>query len=170
MRAMIFVAMMSVASVSWAFDASAFDLKPNQVELLEKLKARGFTDEQLQRAAEAMNRHNQRRPVYVPNHTAQDLILVADWAQGGAFASFAHFAGMKFLAEPYKAACPSWEIFNFGRATGKQYFHIDILDQAYRLASTLQIMLATDREGFRDRYLKIAKDKGFLQYLTPIDL
>jgi hypothetical protein len=170
MRAMIFAAMMSIASVSWGFDASSLDLTPGQIQALETLKARGFTDEQLQKAAEAMQRHNKRPAVYVPEHTAQDLILVAYWAQGGAFASFADFAGMKFLAEPYKAACPNREIFNFGRATGKQYFHIDILDQAYRLASALQIMLATDREGFRDRYLKMAKEKGFLQYLTPIDL
>lgn len=164
MKALLF-ALLLLPGLCLALDYSAFNLTQSQLELLDKLEARGFSEEQLLKAAATFERENNRRPTYVPPHTFAQLEEISRWAMGGAFASFAEFAGVEFLADPYKADCPSWEIFNFGRATGSQYFAIDILGRTYSLVGSFQMMYSHSPETFREKYLKVAKEQGFLQYL-----
>ena len=155
-----------VPMLAMALDYSAFDLTPKQLELLDKLEARGFTEAQLLKAAAVFEKENHKKPTYIPPHTFQDLVALSDWAQGGAFSSFASFAGVEFLADSYKADCPDWALFNFTRATGTEYISYDVLAKTYSLASGLQIKYSRDRENFREFFLQVAKERGFLKYIN----
>lgn len=163
------LALVLLPSLCFALDYSEFNLTEQQLNLLDRLEQRGFTEEQLLNAAATFERQNNRRPTYIPAHTRADLEAVSHWAQGGAFASFADFAGVEFSTDAYKADCPNWELFNFGRATGAEHLRFDILAQTYSLAGSLQMMYAHHPETFSEEYLKLARERGFLKYLKIAD-
>lgn len=155
-----------------AIDFDQFKLKPIQRDLLVRMQEKDkYTEETLLKMAKAFERANaneSNRREYIPPHDAELLADVNHWAKGGAFSSYASYANIKFLADPYKEDCPSWAIFNFGRATGVEFLRYDILRGAINISSELQMHYSrhvNDIEKYREAYLKVAEREGFMQYL-----
>jgi len=166
---LISIALFNLSALA-SIDFTQFDLKPIQFELLERMQNRGkYTEENLLKMARSFEKANQnenRRSEYIPPHDQQMLEDINQWAKGGAFSAFASNAGVEFLATPYKEDCPSWAVFNFGRATGSEFLKYDILRGAINISTELQYHYANDRENFRANYLKVAEREQFLKYLS----
>lgn len=158
--------------MSWL---SNYKLTDQQVGLLIRWSnEEKFTQVELEKIAASFEKHNLKPKPYVPPHTNQQLLEVTRWAEGAAFAVFAQYAGFTFDNESYNAACFAnstfncREIFNFGYATGTTYFRYDVLDGYFRVFNVLQFMYSRSPETFREKYLELAKLRGFDIYLTPI--
>lgn len=160
-----------VLSVHAALDFSEYDLNSNQVRLLQKMEASGkYTEEYILELAERMHIARTQGPqepqVYIPPHTDIELEEVVEWARGGAFAAFASYANMKFLADDYRADCPNMALFNFGRATGTEYLKRDVLKEALNMSHFLQVNFSRDKENFPQFFLEQARKFGFSKYLA----
>ncbi len=154
-----------------AMDYSDFDLKPHQLSLLVKLEAKGKDEAYLLKMAKGFHLYNttgssteEQETEYIPPHTDADLLAVQQWAKGGAFSSFLSFTNLSFDSESYRADCPDWAVFNFGRATGMEYLKRDVLKGAINMMSELQYHYANNRDGFEQKFLELAKREGFESY------
>lgn len=167
----LFLQISSFASdMSWL---SNYNLTEQQVGLLTRWSnEEKFTQAELEKIAASFHKHNLKPKPYVPPHTNQQLLDVTQWAEGGAFAVFAQYAGFTFDNKTYNEACFNnetfncREIFNFGYATGKAYFKYDVLDGYFRIFNNLQFMYSHSPETFSEKYLALAKSRGFDIYLT----
>lgn len=148
---------------------SSFTLTELQIQLLTKWdEEKRFDREKLIKFAKAYEKHNLKPKIYVPPHTFAELSEVMSWAEGGAFAAFAEFAGFAFDNKAYLADCPNWQLFTFGRATATEFLQMDVLLLALQTTGSLQMTYAHHPEKFREIFLKLAKQKGFDIYLIPI--
>lgn len=155
-----------------AVDFTQFELKPHQLQLLKKLEAKGKSEEYLIKMAKGFHLYNTtgsstppQETEYIPPHTREDLENVIQWAKGGALSAFLNFTPFDFDYENYKSDCPSWALFNFGRATGTEHLDLDVLDGAIRLSTELQFRLNEGLDEFPGKFLEIAEREGFLKYL-----
>ena len=150
--------------------SSAYELTDTQVQLLLRWeREQKFDHEKLVSFAVSFEKHNQKPKPYVPEHTYWELVEVAEWAEGAAFASFAEFAGYSFDNDAYQSACPNKVLFNFGYATGKAYFQIDVLVQFMSRFDALQMMWSRFPETFPQKFREQAQARGFAIYLTPLN-
>ncbi len=150
--------------------SSAYQLTPTQIQLLLRWEnEQKFDHEKLVSFAISFQKHNLKPKPYVPEHTYWELMDVASWASGAAFSVFAEFAGYSFDNAAYNAACPNKLLFNFGYATGKEYFKVDVLEQYMSTFSALQISYALHPETFAEKFLELATARGFDVYLSAID-
>ncbi len=149
-----------------------YELTTLQINLLLKWEGeQKFDHEKLVGFAKSFEKHNLKAEPYVPPHTFAELIEVSAWAEGAAFATFAEYAGYTFDNEAYNAACPNRVLFNFGYATGKEYFRVDVLVQYMSLFDSLQITYALHPSTFPQKYLELAKSRGFDVYLrTAVEM
>ena len=147
--------------------SNAYQLTPTQTQLILRWeREQKFEHAKLVSFAMSFEKHNLKPKPYVPEHTYWELVEVASWASGAAFATFAEFAGYSFDNTAYNAACPNQLLFNFGYATGKQYFQIDVLEQYIRTFNALQISYSQHPETFAEKFLELAKARGFDTYLS----
>ena len=110
---------------------------------------------------------------WTPEYELSDLIEVQTWAAIGVFVINAEEAGVEFDRSAYLDDCPSWILFNFGRATATSCLEVDVLSSYISLAWAFQnkkrnlVHLATSgkKESFREFYLKKAKESGALKYI-----
>jgi len=172
MKYIIVVMFMSlIVSLRAQIDLSSYQLTENQIKLVRKMESmpERFSSTRIMELVLSMHESNvnptPQRQEYIPPHTQQELDETVKWAGGGAFAAYAELAGMKFLNEEYKADCPNWAIFNFGRATGTQFLKVDVISRALSYSHVLQQKYAKDRENFPDFFRKLARDAGFIKYL-----
>lgn len=151
---------------------SAYQLTPTQTQLILRWEnEQKFDHAKLVGFAISFQKHNLKPKPYVPEHTYWELMEVASWASGAAFSVFAEFAGFTFDNIAYDAACPNKVLFNFGYATGREYFQIDVLEQYMSTFNSLQITYAMHPETFAQKYWELAKARGFDIYLsTPNEL
>ncbi len=149
--------------------SSAYQLTPTQTQLILRWEnEQKFDHEKLVSFAISFEKHNLKPKPYVPEHTYWELMDVAGWASGAAFSVFAEFAGYNFDNAAYNAACPNKILFNFGYATGREYFQIDVLEQYMSTFSALQMSYAMHPETFAQKFLELAKARGFDIYLSGI--
>ncbi len=144
-----------------------FDLTDKQISLLYKFEDKGWGEEKLSQLAKAMHNHNirQRRVEYVPPHDMRLLLDVRKWASAAAFFNFVKYTRFEMNKDQYLKDCPSWEVFNFGRATGTQYFRIDVLEGVYNMNDALQTKLVNHPEDFENYFLELATSLGFDKYI-----
>lgn len=159
----------SLGKVAFAagVDYSSYELTESQLQLLDRLKERGFTEEQLRKAAETFEKSNRPQPeVYIPEHTWEELLLVTEWAKGGAYLGFAHDAGLEFDREAYLEDCPNVALFQFGKASGTEFLRSDVMTGYYNTAYMLGLLQAKlSKEEFRQRYLELIEQTPFAKYL-----
>lgn len=147
----------------------SFTLTELQIEMLKKWDEENrFDREKLIKFAKAYEKHNLKPKKYIPPHTFSELSEVMEWAEGGAFSVFAPYAGFAFDHDAYRADCPNWTLFTFGRATAKEYLQLDVLQLALQTTGSLQMTYAHHPEEFEAHFLKQAQQKGFDIYLTPL--
>lgn len=148
-------------------DLDQFDLTDKQISLLYKFEDKGWSEEKLSQLAKAMHNHNirQRRVEYVPPHDMRLLLDVKNWASAAAFFNFAKYTRFEMNKKKYHEDCPSWAVFNFGRATGTQHFRIDILDGVINMNHALQTKLINNPEEFEAYFLELATSLGFDKYI-----
>ncbi|GAB4011521.1 MAG: hypothetical protein Fur0010_06130 [Bdellovibrio sp.] len=151
------------ALVRAEIDLTPYGLNENQIKVVRMFEERGKDEEFILKVIESFVKYNRRTQttVYVPAHTMDDLLQIQSWAAGGAFAAFVSYTDLKFDNDTYKADCPSWEIFNFGRATNREFFKVDVLQTAISAATALQVAFQQDqsesKEQFKIRFLELAK-------------
>jgi predicted ATPase with chaperone activity len=155
-------------------DLTAFKLTLKQIAIIRDLEAKGhLSDEVLLKLAYASQKHNEKKEVYVPEHTNEQLELVQKWAVGGVFQRYANQVGVHFDDETYLKSYPIYKngqpfmaIFNFGFITGAEYFEIDIIIAAISVESVLShssyTMSASD---FKDYYLSLAETYDMKKFL-----
>lgn len=148
-------------------DFSKYTLTAKQIELIERLEKRGFSDAELSKLAQSFERSNTRPAVYVPKHTPADLEAVSAWAEGGAFASFAVDANIKFDRAAYFRDCPNWALFNFGRANATEHLGVDVLWKFTNTLVNLNSALVKRRASFRQEYLEYIRPTEFAKYVDP---
>ena len=148
-------------------DLSQYDLTELQIELMHRFEKKGWSDEKLHKVAGAFHRSNntQRHEVYIPPHTPEMLDDIVKWAAGGAFAAMIQYTSYSFKTEEYKEDCPSWAVFNFGRATGNQHLKVFVTSRAESYMHVLQNYLIKDRDNFEEHFIRLAKDSGMDIYL-----
>lgn len=156
-----------------AIDISSYSLNEKQIKILRNFEESGKYDEEwLHNFAKAMHNHNERqanRPrEYIPPYTQEELYETILWARGGAFSSFADYAGYEFLGELYRADCPNVGLFRFGRATGTEYIEIDVMKEAINTSYYLQNLLAKEPEGFEQLFFELAVEYKMDKYLRKI--
>jgi hypothetical protein len=160
------LALMPALSAHAAIDYGRYpELSPKDVELCQRLEARGIPEATIVDYIEKLIASRQRPPMYIPPHTTADLNALTVWAVGGAFASFASNAGVEFDRVAYLADCPNRALFNFALATGQTYLNQDVtiayVNMVYRLTRDLSRSPAT----FHDRYLETIKETPFAKYV-----
>lgn len=146
-----------------------YDLTEQQREVILRLQERGMDHETLHRFAQALERHNQAQDVYIPPHTPAELQAVVDWAAGGAFAAFASNAQIEFDGARYWEDCPNKALFNFGRATAREYLSQDVLTKAINVSTMLTHSYARDPENFPTFYREQIAKTPFAQYVDLED-
>jgi len=165
-----FILSILICTFSFAGEAhwlDSYQLTPLQSEMLLKWeKEQKFEHEKLVRFAENFQKHNLKKKPYVPEHTTAQLEEIARWADGNAFSVFAKFAGYDFDAAAYMDDCPNRMLFNFGYATGTEYFRVDVLARYMQTFDGLQIMYSRHPETFREKFFELAKARGFDIYLS----
>lgn len=152
-------------------DLSTYDLKPEQIELIRKMEAKGkYTEEFLHKLALAIHKTNtqNQHQEYIPPYTETELQETIEWARGGAFAAFANYAGMRFLGEEYRADCPNVALFRFGRATGTEFIKTDVLKEALNMSHYFQSNFSRDKESFPEIFKEAARQYGFMKYLVEL--
>lgn len=148
------------------FPYEDYDLTEEQRDLIERLIQRGLDDELLHRLARNMEQQNNPPPpTYSPPHTWDELMAVVNWAEGGAFSSYASYAGVEFDGATYWNDCPNQALFNFGRATATQHLRVDVLSRAISRGEGLAHMLRRSPETFREDYIEQILKTPFAQYL-----
>lgn len=165
---MLFVFLMFSSLAQAAIDLSAYDLTEKEIALIERLEARGIDHQVLHDYAAALVRERNKPPVYVPEHTMDDLLKVMAWAEGGAFYAFAKEAGVTFDQPAYMADCPNPPLFFFGKATGTAHLRLDVLSRYYNAAYGLQQAFARNPAEFQKRYLEAAELSGMTKYVKVI--
>lgn len=175
MRILILIAAIAWASLPSAFakiDLTPYRLTPSQIETIRKFEAKGYDDDFIRRLAEAMQKHNEqnRDPVYIPPHTPEDIRAVTDWAGIGPFYDLVQHTRYEFDLKRYQEDCPSWALFNFGRATGTQYLKADVLNKAINSAYALHRAYALDpsagKTDFQTTFDRLADHYGARPYLS----
>lgn len=159
-----------------AVDLSIYELKDHQLRLLRKLEDRGLrTEDEIIQLAISFDQQNRGVDVqdepneYIPPHSRELLEEIKAWAAGGAFSAFAKYAGYQLDGESYRADCPDWAVFNFGRATGTQFLKVDILSSAISYSDVLQRKYANSPETFSREFKSLALDAGMFKYFTEIE-
>ena len=152
-------------------DYSSYELTEAQLALLERLEERGFSDVQLIQSAETFERSNQpASEPYIPPHTIEELRLVAQWAEGGAYLTFARDAGVEFDRDAFLADCPNVALFNFGKASGTEFLRGDVMLGYYNTAYMLNMILVkSSKEEFRKKYLELISKTEFAKYIISSD-
>jgi hypothetical protein len=164
--ALLFCSLCFATAAHWT---SGFQLTETQVQLLLRWEnEQKFDQEKLVSFAKSFEKHNLKPKPYVPEHTYWELVEVANWASGAAFSVFAQFAGYTFDDIAFNDACPNKLLFNFGYATGKEYFRVDVLEQYISTFNSLQMTYAVHPETFAQKYLELAKARGFDIYISAI--
>lgn len=148
-----------------AIDFDQFDLTPQQREVLLRLEQRGIDRDVLLQTAQAFENSNRPSNVYIPDHTQELLFDLSRWAQGEAFSAFAKRAGFEFDYRAYLDDCPSWEVFNFARATGTAYIQHDVLNQYANMYYALANAHTRSPETFSDVYQDFIKRARLEHYL-----
>lgn len=173
MKASIFLILLICALNTFAaIDFDQYQLTQVQLDLLISMEKKGkYPESTLIKMAESFQRHNLKpqRDVYIPPYTEDELWATLRWAKGGAFASFADYAGFSFDGESYRADCPNVGLFRFARATGTEFIKFDIMKDAINVSYFLQQRYARDPENFKEVFITEAKKQGFFQYLHPLD-
>ena len=177
-KVLIVLVFLLLQSISWATDLSwisNYKLTEQQVGLLNRwAHEEKFNQAELEKIAASFEKYNLKPKPYVPPHTYQQLLDVARWAEGGAFAVFAKYAGYTFDNSTYTDACfknktfNCGEIFNFGYATGTEFFRLDVLDGYFRVFNNLHFMYSRFPETFSEKYLELARARGFNIYLSLV--
>ncbi len=161
-----------VSLQAWALEPNWLDnytLSATQIRILTNWAQKGtFSDEELIALAQKFHENNLKPKPYVPPYTFAELNEVMHWAQGGAFATFAQFAGFSFDNKAYNADCPNRVLFNFGMATGTTYFSIDVMMLTSQTFGSLQIMYSHNPATFPEKFLQLATARGFDIYLEPL--
>lgn len=163
---LIFLMLSSAAHA--AIDLSAYELTEKEIALIERLEARGIDHQVLHDYAASLVRNRNRPPVYVPEHTLDDLMKVMAWAEGGAFYAFAKEAGVAFDQPAYMAACPHPQLFFFGKATGTAHLRLDVMSGYYNAAYGLQQAFARNPAEFQDYYLEAARRSGMSVFIRVL--
>lgn len=145
-----------------------YDLTPAQRDLVQRLIDRGLEEHLILKLIENMQRGHQPPPqVYIPPHTQDELLAVQRWAEGGAFKSFAQYAGVEFNFQKYMSDCPNMAIFNFGRATGTAHIRTDVLQRFNGRVYQLELLRARlNPEDFRKSYLELIKSTPHYKYVN----
>ncbi|MBT7765913.1 MAG: hypothetical protein HN730_02085, partial [Bdellovibrionales bacterium] len=157
-----------ILSPSWAMiDLTSYNLTESQTVLLRRLEERGISEEKLHNFARVLHKNNSvtEEDEYVPPHTQKLLNEVQHWAQGGAFFAFIVSTDFTMNVDAYQAACPNWAVFNFGKATGTEFFKVDVLSKYFNLLYELQYNQLNFPASFSDYYFRLAQREGFDQYL-----
>lgn len=145
-----------------------YTLSATQIRILTNWAEKGtFSDEKLIALAQKLHENNLKPKPYVPPHTFAELNEVMHWAQGGAFATFAQFAGFSFDNKDYNADCPNRVLFNFGMATGTTYLQLDVMMLTGQTFGSLQMMYSHHPDTFPEKFLQLATSRGFDIYLEP---
>lgn len=166
--AVLFITALLLPIQSFAdMDLAAYDLNQKQVELIRKLEAKGTDPTVLKGFAEALQRDNQKKQMYIPPYTQEDLYGVTDWAVGAVFRIHAENAGYVFDYQAYMADCPNIAIFNFGRATGMTVLNHDVLAKFINVLYAMDLAHARDPENFVAYYKNALENSEFKKYLTP---
>jgi len=155
-----------------AIDFNEYQLTEVQLDLLIRMEKKDkYPEATLINMAEAFQRHNLKpqRDEYIPPYTEDELWTTMHWAKGGAFASYAEFAGFSFDGESYRADCPNVGLFRFARATGTEFIKHDILKDVINVSYYLQQKYSKNPENFREIFIEEAKKEGFFQYLRPLN-
>lgn len=147
----------------------SYQLTDLQAQLLIRWENENkFDHEKLVSFAKAYEKHNLKPKPYVPEHTFAELQDVSRWAAGAAFSVFAEFAGYSFNNARYQEACPNKLLFNFGYATGTEYFRVDVLEQYISTFNSLQITYSMHPDTFPQKFIELARARGFDSYLSPL--
>jgi hypothetical protein len=171
MKSLILFLILVITPIAQAeVDLTEFDLTPSQTEIIRRFEATGkYTDEFIINFARASHNHNitqaRRANRYIPPYTAEELTATIAWARGGAFASYASFAGYRFLGESYRADCPNVGLFRFGQASGTEFIPQDVMREAINQSHALQTLFSKDPEKFREAFYNEAVRWGFHIYL-----
>lgn len=171
----IIIILMSLCRLCMAeVDLSSYNLTTEQIKIIRKLEAKGsLSDKVLIKLAKASQKHNEKEIEYIPPHTIEQLEQVKAWAIGGVIQSYAKRAGLDFNNKAYMdnypvyiEGKPNMALFNFGLATGDEFFEIDIMTAALSVQSNLikaEVNLST--EEFEKHLIQTAKYYDFLKFL-----
>lgn len=170
---MVFVSLILSGSMAFAaIDLSRYQLTEEQQALIRRLEARGVAQDVIEKFAETLSRRNTQpapQGPHIPEHTLEDLIQVAAWAEGGAFYAFAQYAGVKFDQPAYMADCPNAPLFYFGKATGTEFLRLDVMNRYFSVVHGLQVAYGKDPQNFRATFLRAAQVSNMTKYLSNED-
>jgi hypothetical protein len=104
-----------------------------------------------------------------PPFTEAELTALRSWSAGGAFRTFAKYAGAEFDFPSYRRDCPNWAAFGYGLHNGPQCTRgIYVAADFDSLVWVMQQKLASDPGHFSDFFWIEAEKLGFLNYLRHL--
>ncbi len=176
----IFIVVLMSGLVQAEVNLFHYNLTPEQIKIIRKLEAKGtVSEETLIKLAKASQKHNEKKNEYVPEHTFEQLEQVRDWAVGSIFQSYTKELDLNFDGKAYmesypvrlESGEPNMALFNFGLATGDEYFEIDIMTLSLSLQSTLaQAKQGMSSLEFKDFFIELAKAHHMYKFIDPLSL
>lgn len=148
----VFISLTCYAEV----DLSLYILTEEQTKIIRKLEAKKtVAEEVLLKLAQVSHNRNIKKKEFIPKHTLEQLEEIRQWAVGAVLRKYAEEVGLNFDYKTYLEEYPVYvngkpylAIFNFGFATGMQYYSIDIMVASINLETDLaRVYLEAESKG-----------------------